>query len=392
MKISIKCLALYLCFLMLNLITLNAIEVKNQIESNEKKETSNSEIENKRKLEPYKDIWQKLFHSGRGKACKSDKLAAKLKQKLNAATSRNGFKSKKGKFYWVKEWGYGKAAYFFDFIDDVLLKDVLGEFKKIYKDMFAMSSKDTPKYKDLLDFRKLMGTKDKKLLKKMSKNLKKINKNYEPNIYKVSVNTVQLHTALPKWRWPIDLGKKDFAMSFVKKYDMNGDGRLNPRELILASIEHNRHLFGSGICNHCFEGILDKIDAMFQYLDCDNDGLVGAEDFWRNLPQLKRSTTKYNIFALGKMEGIRTDAINDFILKNNKMTKGALNKTEFRNGILFGIWDRQTNYFKIIDGAERSQKKLRWSDGRTVDRKAFNELKAIKLAGKKKNQRNQQRN
>lgn len=192
---------------------------------------------------------------------------------------------------------------------------------------------------------------------------------------------------MPKWKWPVDVGLKDFALTFVKKYDMNGDGRLNPRELLLGALEHNKHLFGSGICNHCFEGVTDKIDALFQYMDCDDDGMIGSEDLWRNLPNLNRSTSKYNIFALGKNEGLRTDAINDFILKNNVISRGALNKVEFRNGILFGIWDRQSDYFKIIDGSERSQKKLRWSGGRTVDQKVFKALKAMAMKKHKKNKK-----
>jgi uncharacterized protein YydD (DUF2326 family) len=102
------------------------------------------------------------------------------------------------------------------------------------------------------------------------------------------------------------------------------------------------------------------------------------------LPKLKRSTSKYNIFALAKDKGIRTDAINDFILKNNKIQIGALNKLEFRHGILYGIWDRQTDFQHIIEGDDITLKKYRWSSGRTVDTKAFQRLKAIKLRKMKK--------
>merc|ERR1712160_226945 len=148
----------------------------------EKKATSNLKTEKnsnnvQMKPEPYKKIWQKLFHAQRGGACKSDKIAAKLKAKLAAAGKSQGQKGKKGKFAWVKEWGYGSTAYFLDYLDSVLMKEVLGEFKKIYKDMFAMKSKDTPKYKDALDMKKLIGkTKNKKLAKKLAANLKKSTK------------------------------------------------------------------------------------------------------------------------------------------------------------------------------------------------------------------------
>lgn len=386
MKISIRSLALFICVLMLNLYTISTLELKNQEKSklrNKKSEIESTEQMATGKPEPYKKIWKTLFHSDRGGACKSDKIAAKIAKKLKHATKAHAQKAKKGKFGWLKQWGYGKTAYFLDFLDPVLLTDVLGEFKKIYKDMMAMSQKDTAKYKDKLDFRKLLKG-DKAMIKKFGKNLKKLNKNYEPEIFKASVNTVQVHTAMPKWKWAIDVGRKDYAMHLVKKYDMNGDGRLNPRELILAALEHNKHLFGTGVCNHCMEGVVGKIDAMFQYLDCDNDGMLGSHDLWDTLPKLKRSTSKYNIFALAKDKGIRTDAINDFILKNNKIQIGALNKLEFRHGILYGIWDRQTDFQHIIEGDDITLKKYRWSSGRTVDTKAFQRLKAIKLRKMKK--------
>lgn len=381
MKISTQLLALFVGVLMLHF----TLEYKGKGKYKYKKGKVNlAEEMSTSKPEAFSKIWQQLFHSQRGGACKSDKIKAKLKMKLkHALKPPHAQKAKKAHFEWLKEWGYGKAAYFLDFVDPVLKKDVLAEFKKIYKDMMAISNKDSKQYKDMLDFKKLLGG-DKAMIKKFGKNLKKLNKNYEPKIYKKSVNTVQVHTAMPKWKWEIDKGKKDFALSFVKKYDMNGDGRLNPRELILAALEHNKHLLGTHSCNHCFEGVIDKIDAMFQYLDCDHDGKITAEDLWIGLPKMKRSTSKYNIFAIGRKEGVRTDAINDFILKNNKMSIGALNRNEFRHGILYGIWDRQTDYYKIIDGDEKTLKQYRWSSGRTVDSKAFQRLKEIKLLAMKK--------
>jgi hypothetical protein len=376
-------MTLFICVLFLNLNILFSSEAKSQSQSDKVQTASNKNTLQSNRKETYQKIWQELFHSQRGSNCKSDKTAAKLKKKLAKDSKKAlGEKSKKGKFDWVEEWGYGKAAYFFDFIDSVLKEDVLAEFKKIYKDMFAMSNKDTPDYKDIFDITKLI-SKD-KFSKKFASNLKKVNKNYEPKIYSISVNTVQIHKAMPLWKWEIDVGLKDYAVTFVKKYDMNGDGRLNPRELILGALELNKHMFGSGICTHCMEGVVEKIDAMFLYLDCDNDGLITSEDLWKNLPLLKRSTSKYNIFALEKKEGIRTDAINDFILKNNKMTKGALNKVEFRNGILYGIWDRQTDYYKILDDDSKSLRKLRWKTDGTLDIKAFNTLRKMKRRRNKK--------
>ena len=67
------------------------------------------------------------------------------------------------------------------------------------------------------------------------------------------------------------------------------------------------------------------------------------------------------------------------------MSIGALNKNEFRHGILYGIWDRQTDYYKIIDDDEKTLKDYRWSYEGTVDTKAFKKLKEIKLAAMKTN-------
>jgi hypothetical protein len=359
-------------------------KTEEQISKNELKVVSKNKSNLKREKESYSKIWNELFHSERGTACKSDLLRAKLRKKLeDALRENNGQKAKSGKFSWVKDWGYGRTAYFLDYLDPVLLDDVLGEFNKIYKDMFAMSNVDTKEYKDPFDLKKLMGT-DTKAAGQYAKDLKKLNKNYEPKIFEISVNAVQIHEAMKKWNWEIDLGLKDYAVTFIKKYDMNGDGRLNPRELILGALEHNKHLMGTNSCTHCFEGIVDKIDAIFKYLDCDNDGKIGSEDLYSNLKKIKRSSSNYDIFALGFKEGVRVDAINDFILKNNKFQIGALNKNEFRSGILYGIWDRQTDYYSIMEGNERSHKDLRWSDEGEVDTKAFEKLKEIQLSQKKK--------
>jgi len=233
----------------------------------------------------------------------------------------NGSKAKKGKFGWVKNWGYGQSAYVFDFLDPILRPAMLQEFHNIYDSMMALSWEDTPEYKDPFDLKKLMSQSDAKMSKKALNDLKVLNKNYDPAIYNISINAVQLRKAMIDWKWAVDFGLSDFAKSFIKRYDMNGDGRLNVRELILGSIEHNKHLFGSQTCTHCYDEISRKLDAIFMYLDCDNDGLLSAEDLWNNLSKLKRPSGEYNMFVLANDAGIRTAAVNDFILKNMKNKK-----------------------------------------------------------------------
>jgi len=224
-----------------------------------------------------------------------------------------------------------------------------------------------------------MSQSDAKMSKKALNDLKVLNKNYDPAIYNISINAVQLRKAMIDWKWAVDFGLSDFAKSFIKRYDMNGDGRLNVRELILGSIEHNKHLFGSQTCTHCYDEISRKLDAIFMYLDCDNDGLLSAEDLWNNLSKLKRPSGEYNMFVLANDAGIRTAAVNDFILKNMKIRNGNITKVEFRNAIIFGMWDRQTDFYKIIEDESRTLKDLRWKDDNMVDIKAYQYIKELML-------------
>jgi hypothetical protein len=323
------------------------------------------------KQDTFESIWKQLFNSARGQSCKG----AALKQEVIAAAkaeaqmiaSPKGMKAKAGKFGWVKDWGYGQTAYLIDFLDPALRSDVLKEFHRIYDEMLKLPAEDSSTYSDPFDLKKLLSASDASLKEKAMKDLKLLNKNYDPNLYSVSVNANQLHSAMAIWKWAVDFGLSDYAASFIKRYDINGDGRLNPRELLLGAIDFNKHLFGTDSCNHCFEDVVKKLDAIFMYVDCDNDGIISAEDIWNNLPKLKRSSPQFNIFALGLDAGIRTSSVNDFVLKNMNSANGVLNKVEFRNAVLFAIWDRQTDFTKIVEDDSKTLKELRWKDDNMVD-------------------------
>lgn len=325
----------------------------------------------KHKQSEYEDIWKNLFNGSRGQSCKGATIRRNViaASKAEARAIVTGIKAKKGKFAWIKEWGYGQAAYVYDFLDPVILTDALKSFHLIYDDIIKISSEDRPDYKDPFDLKKLVAG-DTGMQGKALADLKLINKNYDPDIYSISVNAVQLHEAMKNWSWAVDFGLQDYAVTFIKSYDINGDGRLNARELILGAIDHNKHLFGSVGCTHCFEDLVKKIDAIFLYIDCDSDGVINAEDIWHNLPKMKRSSAQFNIFALGNDAGIRTASVNDFILMNMSARNGVMNKIEFRNALLFGLWNRQTDEKKILDDDSRTLKSLRWKDDMTVDIKA----------------------
>ena len=201
----------------------------------------------------------------------------------------------------------------------------------------------------------------------------------QTEVFKNSVNAVQVHHGLKNNNWYYDKSVIDNSKAFVKRFDINGDGRLSARELILGSIYNNKSLLGTGDCKLCYEDLCDKLDGIFAYLDCNNDGLVGAEEIYKHLPHLRRDTSKWNFYNLASKAEIRTSVVNDFVLKNQNALNGKLNKSEFRMGILLGYWDRQTDDLGIVEDDRLNLKKLRWENEDT-DIGAVDYIKSIALA------------
>jgi len=212
---------------------------------------------------------------------------------------------------------------------------------------------------------------------KVIEQLKRFTQNFDDEIYNLSVNTVQVNKAMQLFKWNTDPANLNSAKEFVTKYDMNFDGRLNYRELILGSIYHNKQLIGmpSPICDLCYFDIGKTLDAIFLYLDCDNDGFLSAEEMWTNLPKMNRSTAEWNIFQFGIDESIRTASINDFILKNSETRDGHLSRREFRIGLLLGFWDRQTEQRRILDDSSKTMRNLRWEEHNMIDVALYNYYK-----------------
>ena len=132
---------------------------------------------------------------------------------------------------------------------------------------------------------------------------------------------------------------------------------------------------GDDDCKHCYEKIVERLDAIFDYIDCSRSGALSSEDLWNGLPKLRRMTNKHNLFHLASVATIRTAVTNEFILKNSKTISAKVTKSEFRFGVLLGIWDRQTDDFGIINDDKRNLKKLRWDDTEVIDKIAMNYVK-----------------
>ncbi len=364
-QVKIHLFLLLLCLLLNSVFSLRGSSTKSQSNVSNKVQTELSQSY-------YANMWKTLFTVPRIHACSKTRLIRRIRHELLSEMNSSN-KGKKRPFWWVKQWGYGQTAYLFDFIDPVLQIKAAAEFKLVYKAIQSFPQVDSA-YPDPYDFKALISKDNINLTKKMIKRLKLFTQNFDETIYNVSLNAVQIRKAISTFKWTSDLSNPNYPAKFVSKYDMNYDGRLNFRELILGSIYHNQQLVGlpEPLCSFCYFEIGKTIDAIFLYLDCDNDGYLSAEEIWSNLPKLSRPTQQWNLFSFGIDDNIRTASINDFILKNSHSKDGYISRREFRVGLLLGFWDRQTEPTKIVENDSRNLKKLRWKENHMIDVALYN--------------------
>jgi hypothetical protein len=276
----------------------------------------------------------------------------------------------KTNYHEKKKLGWDSSAYFFDFLDDVLQKDIVTEFDRIFKE--AQKIKPSPDYKDPYALDRILGLNGKSVPPKeeLYKKIISISPSFNPSVWESSISIGQIQIILSEWNWFTNTAKTDPAKYLVDRYDYDGDGRLNPREFLIAMIRNNKRVVdGEKKCKNCMEHIIaTKIDPIHIFLDCGAKDQITSEQIWAGLKKLKRSKLGYDIFKC-TLEGgkYRTSAVNDFVLKSHQMVEGKLTKVEFRLGILTGYWDRQTDNTKIYLDDAHNMKKLRWAQDGNVD-------------------------
>ena len=328
------------------------------------------------------DIWEDLFTVPRTSSCRAEINRANILAEVradedNKSNGGNDVLVTNSAFHWVRRWGFGPVAYLIDFFDPLFKAEIVEQFKRIHKDVMKEDPENTPEYTDTFDFAGRISTAPPERQEQLMKDLKQFEKTYDPIIFELSANSVQIMKSMRSFRWMIDPGVADFAAEFITKYDINHDGRLNPKELILGSIHYNKNIIGSKRCNHCYSKIGKKIGALFTYLDCGETGFIDAAVLWKNLPDLRRPTSQFNIFGYNNSENIRSNAVNDFILKNQHAKDAFVSKEEFVAGMLLAVWDRQVTENAIVDDDARSLKRLRWSQNNMIDTAAYNYVKAV---------------
>jgi len=323
-----------------------------------------------------KKIWSNLFLNSQEAQCSETNLKYNLKRlKKGLRSGRSTSLPTKKNNKWDKQYGFGLAAYFFDYIDPVFQKYFTNQFKIIYEKVKYIQLPPSSVYSDPYSIDQIIyrmtkqklpwspDPNDPALIAKL-KELSGLNKaTFNERSYINSITAPMIYAAIKKYQWKYDSSSSDWAKDIVDKYDFDGDGRLNPREFILMTIINNKNILGS-YCKNCYGELLKTlIDPIFFYLDCNNDSLISSEDIWNKLGNLNRPDfKKYNMYRCvinGKK--YRTSAVNDFVLKNMKTYEGYLTKEEFRLGILLGYWDRQMDTEKTFCDDCNNLKFSRWS-------------------------------
>jgi hypothetical protein len=293
---------------------------------------------------------------------------------------------KKRNYNWEKDIGAGLSAYFFDFLDDILFKDITVEYERVWQE--AKKLQPFEGYIEPYDWYEIIrqnsgGAEPPKDENGLFAKIKSLQPTFDESAFKESITLGQVRRLLKEWNWNLDMAKNDPEKTFFDKYDYNGDGRLSPKELIIGMIKANRKVWGSigaRACKNCMEAILEKkIDPLYNYIDCSNVNMVGAETIWKNFEFLKRlEGGKFNIYSCALDTGpYRTSSVSDFVLKAQKSLEGKLTKEEFRVGILNGFWRRNVsdtliakddNFSSKRDDTKTGVTNGRWTENGETDK------------------------
>ncbi len=278
---------------------------------------------------------------------------------------------------YAKEQGFGPSAYLFDHWEEIFKDDVVNYFTKMFNAAKAITPPAPSVYEEPYSLDKMLYYYTQGVKGSLSgiagnpadvvQEIAKYNLNFKPAVWQNSISAAQVFQIIQDWGWKTKFANNP-PKKLVDKFDFDGDGRLNPSEFILFAIWNNRKIFRLPECKqYCFEEIFKaKIDPLFAFLDCDQDGYISSENMWNTLSLLKRKDpTKYSMYncvmpsVLNK--GYRTISCNDFILKNYNKADGYLDINEFRAGILLGYWDRNTDFLSIFNDDQKNLKSSRWS-------------------------------
>ena len=264
----------------------------------------------------------------------------------------------KAKDGWIKKWGMEQSIHLIDYVEKILLDPFYEDATSLYQ-TFSELPKTDEKYKDPFDYLNFItNSMTDEEIEKYKANFALINELYVKEIYDNSLNAVQINKGMLNLGWEVE-GQINFAKNFVTKYDLNGDGALNPREFILGVIhKYSRRMSEQSQYKKLFPKSYKQLVTMFKYLDCDNDNYVSGSEMVEKIKLLKNGCA--NCLFI-KSHGLAEISVTDFILKSQDTKNGALNQNEFITGFLFGFWNRQCLVKGIMNKSndDRSLRNLR---------------------------------
>jgi len=280
---------------------------------------------------------------------------------------------------------YDQISYFFDYMDDVLQKDISGELKALIDEAKDIPEEDPSVFDDPYSAEKLLyywshGQEGHDPLKEKGQavnvdlnKLKQYNPYFDIESWKNSFSAAKISNIIKKFGWngvrPIPF----FYKRLIDKFDFDGNGRLNTKEFLFYAIwENYKNYFQCK--KHCFKDVIEKkINPLFTFFDCDSDGYINSENFWAGMKYLKRTAPEsYNFYKCEVPKAYnkfyRTHAPNDFVLKNYEIADGYVNREEFRKGILLGYWERQVKPNNVVLDDSLNGKSIRWDTKGTKDK------------------------
>jgi len=311
--------------------------------------------------------------------CKTEDKKFKMpgdKMKLPADYNVYGPPFKKPNNYMQETEKLDQISYFFDYIDDVLQKDISGSFKQLIEDAKKIPEEDPKNFEDPYSTEKLLfywshGQEGRDPMNADGTpkpveptKLKQYKPDFDPVAWSNSFSAGKISNIIKAFGWSGVRPQPFFFKRLIDKYDFDGNGRLDAREFLFYAIWENYKNFEQ--CKkHCFKDvILKKINPLFTFFDCDSDGYVDSENLWEGLRYLKRSKDNYDFYKCEVPKAFnkfyRTHAPNDFVLKNYDVADGYLNREEFRKGILLGYWERQAKANTVVNDDSINKKAERW--------------------------------
>lgn len=283
---------------------------------------------------------------------------------------------------------YDQIVYLFDYIDDILQSDMVKELSELLAAAKSVSEEDPKLFDEPYSAEKLLfyfsggveGIDPWKGAKAPvsavnPEQIRKYKLDFNAEVWKESFSASKISSIIKSFGWGTIPAIPFYFKRLVDKYDFKGSGRLDAREFLFFAIWENYKTY-SQCKQFCFKKIIEeKIDPLFTFLDCDNDGYINSENIWNGLKYLKRSEANKEKFDLYKCivpkafnKYYRTHAPNDFVLKNYNVADGFLNREEFRKGILLGYWERQVNGLSVASDDSINRKDDRWDQTGKVDK------------------------